>query len=112
MPLNLLKVRFRHGLLLAIRLVLEISVFVNYSIVFAVISYLIGVLIMIPREILKKVRQIQIRSSRLVNDVLAGEYVSVFKGRGMEFEEVRHYQIGDDVRTIDWNVTAQANLEA
>ena len=62
---------------------------------------------MIPKEILKKVKQIQIRSSRLVNDVLAGEYVSVFKGRGMEFEEVREYQIGDDIRTIDWNVTAR-----
>lgn len=62
---------------------------------------------MIPKEILKKVRQIQIRSSRLVNDVLAGEYVSVFKGRGMEFEDVREYQAGDDIRTIDWNVTAR-----
>jgi len=62
---------------------------------------------MIPKEILKKVRQIQIRSSRLVNDVLAGEYVSVFKGRGMEFEGVREYQAGDDIRTIDWNVTAR-----
>ena len=62
---------------------------------------------MIPKEILKKVKQIQIRSSRLVNDVMAGEYVSVFKGRGMEFEEVREYQIGDDIRTIDWNVTAR-----
>lgn len=62
---------------------------------------------MIPKEILKKVRQIQIRSSRLVNDVLAGEYVSVFKGVGMEFEEVREYQAGDDIRTIDWNVTAR-----
>ncbi|MDP6433774.1 MAG: DUF58 domain-containing protein, partial [Candidatus Scalindua sp.] len=61
---------------------------------------------MIPKEILKKVKQIQIRSSRLVNDVLAGEYVSVFKGRGMEFEDVREYQAGDDIRTIDWNVTA------
>ena len=62
---------------------------------------------MIPKEILKKVKQIQIRSSRLVNDVLAGEYVSVFKGRGMEFEDVREYQAGDDIRTIDWNVTAR-----
>lgn len=62
---------------------------------------------MIPKEILKKVRHIQIRSSRLVNDVLAGEYVSVFKGWGMEFEEVREYQAGDDIRTIDWNVTAR-----
>ncbi len=62
---------------------------------------------MIPKEILKKVKQIQIRSNRLVNDVLAGEYVSVFKGRGMEFEEVREYQFGDDIRSIDWNVTAR-----
>ena len=62
---------------------------------------------MIPKEILKKVKQIQIRSSRLVNDVLAGEYVSVFKGLGMEFEDVREYQAGDDIRTIDWNVTAR-----
>ncbi len=62
---------------------------------------------MIPKEILKKVKQIQIRSSRLVNDVLAGEYVSAFKGRGMEFEDVREYQAGDDIRTIDWNVTAR-----
>ena len=62
---------------------------------------------MIPKEILKKVKQIQIRSSRLVNDVLAGEYVSVFKGRGMEFDEVREYQAGDDILTIDWNVTAR-----
>jgi uncharacterized protein (DUF58 family) len=62
---------------------------------------------MIPAEILKKVRQIQIRTRRTVNDVLAGEYSSVFKGRGMEFDEVRAYQVGDDVRTIDWNVTAR-----
>ena len=62
---------------------------------------------MIPREILKKIRRIQIRSTRMVNDVLAGQYESVFKGRGMEFEEVRQYQPGDDVRAIDWNVTAR-----
>jgi uncharacterized protein (DUF58 family) len=62
---------------------------------------------MIPAEILKKVRQIQIRTRRTVNDVLAGQYSSVFKGRGMEFDEVRAYQVGDDVRTIDWNVTAR-----
>ena len=62
---------------------------------------------MIPTEILKKVRQIQIRTSKVVNDILAGEYESVFKGRGMEFDEVREYQPGDDVRTIDWNVTAR-----
>lgn len=62
---------------------------------------------MIPKEILKKVRQIQIYTNKMVNDVLAGEYHSVFKGRGMEFDEVREYQPGDDVRTIDWNVTAR-----
>ena len=58
-------------------------------------------------EIFKRVQRIQINASRAVNDVLAGEYVSVFKGRGMEFEEVREYQPGDEVRTIDWNVTAR-----
>jgi len=58
-------------------------------------------------ELLRKVRQIQIHASRFVNDVLAGEYSSVFKGRGMEFDEVREYVPGDDVRTIDWNVTAR-----
>jgi uncharacterized protein (DUF58 family) len=63
---------------------------------------------MIPTEILKKVRRIQIVTSALVNDVFAGQYHSAFKGRGMEFEEVREYQPGDDVRTIDWNVTARA----
>ena len=62
---------------------------------------------MIPTEILRKVRRIQIVTSALVNDVFAGQYHSAFKGRGMEFEEVREYQPGDDVRTIDWNVTAR-----
>ena len=62
---------------------------------------------MIAKELLKKVRQIQIRTSRTVNDVLAGQYHSAFRGRGMEFEEVSPYQIGDDVRTIDWNVSAR-----
>jgi uncharacterized protein (DUF58 family) len=62
---------------------------------------------MIPAEILKKVRRIQILTSAMVNDVFAGQYHSAFKGRGMEFEEVREYQPGDDVRTIDWNVTAR-----
>ena len=62
---------------------------------------------MIPTEILKKVRRIQILTTALVNDVFAGQYHSAFKGRGMEFEEVREYQPGDDVRTIDWNVTAR-----
>lgn len=62
---------------------------------------------MIPKELLKKVRRIEIRTSRMVNDVLAGQYHSAFKGRGMEFEEVRPYMIGDDVRAIDWNVSAR-----
>jgi uncharacterized protein (DUF58 family) len=61
----------------------------------------------IPKEILKKVRRIEISTRGLVNDVFSGEYHSVFKGRGMEFSEVREYQIGDDIRTIDWNVTAR-----
>lgn len=62
---------------------------------------------MIPSELLKKVRQIQIRTRRTVNDLLAGQYHSAFRGRGMEFEEVCPYQIGDDVRFIDWNVSAR-----
>ena len=64
---------------------------------------------MIPREILKKIRQIEIRTNRLVTETLAGQYHSVFKGQGMNFDEVREYQPGDDVRTIDWNVTARMN---
>jgi uncharacterized protein (DUF58 family) len=62
---------------------------------------------MIPSEILKKVRRIQIITSAMVNDLFAGQYHSAFKGLGVEFEEVREYQSGDDVRTIDWNVTAR-----
>jgi uncharacterized protein (DUF58 family) len=62
---------------------------------------------MIAREILKKVRRIEIRTNREVTDVLGGQYHSVFKGRGMEFEEVREYLPGDEVRSIDWNVTAR-----
>ena len=62
---------------------------------------------MIPKEILKKVRQIEIRTNREVTDVLGGQYHSVFKGHGMEFEEVREYLPGDEVRSIDWNVTAR-----
>ena len=62
---------------------------------------------MIPKELLKKIRRIEIRTSHLVNDALAGQYHSAFKGRGMEFQEVRQYQAGDDVRTIDWNVSAR-----
>lgn len=64
---------------------------------------------MIPREILKKIRQIELRSIRLVNETLAGQYHSVFKGQGMNFEEVREYIPGDEVRSIDWNVTARMN---
>ncbi len=62
---------------------------------------------MIPHELVKKIRRIQIRTSHRVDDMLAGEYLSAFKGRGIEFEEVRPYQPGDDVRAIDWNVTAR-----
>ncbi len=64
---------------------------------------------MIPKEILKKVRQIELKTRGLVNDVFSGEYLSVFKGQGMEFSEVREYQYGDDIRKIDWNVTARNN---
>ncbi len=62
---------------------------------------------MIPKELLKKIRFIEITTSRLVNTVFAGEYHSVFKGRGMEFDEVREYDPQDDIRDIDWNVTAR-----
>ncbi|MBR6371852.1 MAG: DUF58 domain-containing protein [Victivallales bacterium] len=62
---------------------------------------------MISKELAKKIRYIQIYTSKTVNDVLAGEYQSAFRGSGMEFDEVREYQPGDDVRTIDWNVTAR-----
>ncbi|MCC7335658.1 MAG: DUF58 domain-containing protein [Pirellulaceae bacterium] len=64
---------------------------------------------MIPREVLKKIRRIQIRTSHKVDELLAGTWHSAFKGRGIEFEEVRPYQIGDDVRAIDWNVTARSD---
>ena len=62
---------------------------------------------MIPKEILDKVRLIEIRTRNMMNNLFAGEYHSVFKGRGMEFAEAREYQLGDDVRHIDWNVTAR-----
>jgi uncharacterized protein (DUF58 family) len=62
---------------------------------------------MIPEELIKKIKQIQIYSSRAVNASFAGQYESVFKGRGMQFDEVREYTPGDDIRTIDWNVTAR-----
>src|SRR5512135_3454229 len=63
---------------------------------------------MIPKEILKKIRHIEIRTTRLVNDLFGGEYESVFKGQGIEFADVRQYVPGDDIRTIDWNVTARS----
>ena len=62
---------------------------------------------MLSPEIRRKIRSIEIRTSRMVSDVLAGQYRSAFKGRGMEFEEVRPYLFGDDVRSIDWNVSAR-----
>ncbi len=62
------------------------------------------------KEILHKVRQIEVHTNRLVDDSLAGNYHSVFKGRGMNFEEVREYVPGDDIRTIDWNVTARTSI--
>jgi uncharacterized protein (DUF58 family) len=62
---------------------------------------------MISQELAKKIRILQITTRKVVNDVLAGEYGSVFRGRGMEFDEVREYMPGDEIRTIDWNVTAR-----
>ena len=63
---------------------------------------------MIPSEVMAQIRRIQIRTSRMVNEILAGPYESVFKGQGMEFKEVREYVPGDDIRSIDWNVTARS----
>ena len=62
---------------------------------------------MLPKEIIAKIRRIHITTSRLVTDFLSGQYESVFKGRGIEFDEVREYQPGDEIRSIDWNVTAR-----
>jgi uncharacterized protein (DUF58 family) len=62
---------------------------------------------MLTSELMKKIRHIEIRTRRLVNDSFAGEYHSIFRGRGMEFDEVRPYMPGDEIRTIDWNVTAR-----
>lgn len=62
---------------------------------------------MIPKELFKKIRRIEIRTKGLVNNVFGGEYHSAFKGRGIEFSEVRPYQFGDDIRSIDWNVSAR-----
>jgi uncharacterized protein (DUF58 family) len=64
---------------------------------------------MLPREILRQVRRLQLKARRAVEDILGGEYHSVFKGTGISFDEVRAYQPGDDVRSIDWNVTARMN---
>ena len=64
---------------------------------------------MLPGELIKKLRKIEITTRKAVDETLAGQYHSVFKGRGMTFEEVRLYQPGDDIRTIDWNVTARLN---
>ena len=62
---------------------------------------------MTPEEAAHEVRRIEITTRHLVRDIVAGEYSSAFRGRGVEFAEVREYQPGDDVRTIDWNVTAR-----
>ncbi len=63
---------------------------------------------MLTSEMIRKIRRIEITTSRVVQDAVAGRYLSAFKGRGMEFEEVRPYEVGDDIRTIDWNVSARA----
>src|SRR5438093_10816225 len=62
---------------------------------------------MLPREVIRQIRRLQIRARRAVEDLVGGEYHSVFKGMGITFEEVREYQPGDDIRTIDWNITAR-----
>ncbi|PIQ87262.1 MAG: DUF58 domain-containing protein [Candidatus Omnitrophica bacterium CG11_big_fil_rev_8_21_14_0_20_45_26] len=64
---------------------------------------------MIPKDVLKQVKRIEIRTNRLVNDLFGGEYGSIFKGQGIEFADVREYVPGDDIRTIDWNVTARSD---
>src|SRR5262245_7186797 len=63
----------------------------------------------LSQEVYNKIRNIQIHTTQLANDFLAGAWHSAFKGRGMEFEEVREYQTGDEIRSIDWNVTARMN---
>src|SRR5258707_3894992 len=62
---------------------------------------------MLPREVIRQIRRLHVKARRAVEDLLGGEYHSVFKGTGISFEEVREYQPGDDVRAIDWNVTAR-----
>ena len=64
---------------------------------------------MLPRDLIKRIRKLEIATRKVVSSVLSGQYHSVFKGRGMAFSEVRQYQPGDEVRTIDWNVTARMN---
>jgi uncharacterized protein (DUF58 family) len=64
---------------------------------------------MLPRELIRRIRKLEIATRKVVSSVLSGQYHSVFKGRGMAFSEVRQYQPGDEVRTIDWNVTARMN---
>ena len=64
---------------------------------------------MLPRDLIKRIRKLEISTRKVVSDMLAGQYHSVFKGRGMAFSEVRQYQPGDEIRTIDWNVTARMN---
>jgi uncharacterized protein (DUF58 family) len=65
---------------------------------------------MIPQEVMQEIRRIQIRTNHMVNDILTGQYESVFKGQGMEFKEVREYVPGDEIRLIDWNVTARTGI--
>ena len=65
---------------------------------------------MIPEELMQKVRQLELQMRRNVSEVFAGEYSSAFRGQGMEFSEVREYQPGDEIRSIDWNVTARTGV--
>ncbi len=64
---------------------------------------------MLPKDLIRRIRKLEIRTRKVVSDMLAGQYHSVFKGRGMAFSEVRQYQAGDEIRVIDWNVTARMN---
>lgn len=64
---------------------------------------------MLPKDVIRRIRKLEIRTRKVVSDMLAGQYHSVFKGRGMAFSEVRQYQPGDEIRVIDWNVTARMN---
>ena len=64
---------------------------------------------MLPKDLIKRIRKLEITTRKVVSDLLAGQYHSVFKGRGMAFSEVRQYQPGDEIRIIDWNVTARMN---